>query len=252
MMNIYKQQIMKKYLNEEFIQPNLELYDVVFPRHVIICAGTGGGKSNCLINLMNYYSLDNLIKHFIIVCKTPDEELYRMLRDRLKDKIQFITNLKDLPTFEEHKPVGNTLLIFDDCVADKDQSKIEKYYLGARKKQTQCIYLSQSYFKIPDFIRKQVECGGYIFLLGNYGRTNAMNICKAVGFDKNEFPLFYKILMNATKEPLCALKINTKTSDLNKKLARNFTDFYDIYNNDTDTFFETANVVLYKIGCGII
>lgn len=248
MINVYKTKQARQFLNEKVEQPNLNLYNVVFPRHIIIYGGTGGGKTNCFVNLLNYYKMDDLLQNVILCCKTPDEELYKMLRTVLKDKLQIINGLNELPPFEENKVIGKTILIFDDCVADKDQTKIEKYFLAGRKKNIQCIYLSQSYFKIPQFIRKQVEGGGYVFLLGKIGKTNLLNIAKNCGFDKEDFDLFNKVFKNATKEDLCALKIDIKARDYNKKLARNFIDYYYIYDDDSDEFLNSNEVELYNGG----
>jgi hypothetical protein len=41
--------------------------------------------------------------------------------------------LSDLPAAKDLKSDGHQLVIFDDCVADKNQEKISEYFLYGRK-----------------------------------------------------------------------------------------------------------------------
>jgi hypothetical protein len=56
------------------------------------------------------------------------------------------------------------LLVFDDCVAIRDQTKIEEYFLRGRKVAggISCVYLSQNFFGIPTLICRQFN---YVIIL---------------------------------------------------------------------------------------
>jgi len=47
-----------------------------------------------------------------------------------------------------------TLLIFDDCMLEK-QEPIEKYFSQGRHGKADCFYLCQSYFKIPKCVIRE-------------------------------------------------------------------------------------------------
>ena len=78
----------------------------------------------------------------------------------------FYKKLTDLPPAKDLENDGHQLVIFDDCVADKNQEKISDYFLYGRKINNNlgcsCIYISQRYFGIPQIVRGQLN---YMILL---------------------------------------------------------------------------------------
>ena len=86
-----------------------------------------------------------------------------MIECKLKDNVQFYEdgNIPDITEFENNEePI---FMIFDDLVnaEKKVQQKISEYFLRGRKMNITSLYLSQSYFKTPKFIR--INCSN-IFL----------------------------------------------------------------------------------------
>jgi len=73
--------------------------------------------------------------------------------DKLQDDITIfeggaVPRLEDLPKNEEQ------CIIFDDLLGEKNANKqIEEFFKMGRKKGFTSIYLSQSYYKTPKFIR---------------------------------------------------------------------------------------------------
>ncbi len=231
MLNVYKIPQMKKYTSNNYQMGGFENHQIEFPKHILVCSGTGGGKTNWLCNFLKLSCEGTgTFGHVTVVCKQI-EPLYEMLQEKLKDKFTLHTSLKNLPSLNEF---GNKseqqLLVLDDCVANKDQSKIEEYFLRARKygAGVQCIYISQSFFKTPIFIRNQIS---YLILLtlSSDADLNRIMGCFSMGINKD---VLKKIFKNAIKEKMCAFKISIGTTDLNHKFSRNFKDFYTIVDDD--------------------
>jgi hypothetical protein len=59
-------------------------------------------------------------------------------------------------------PSKKNLVVFDDCITDKDQDKIIEFFIRGRKKNADVIYLSQSYYATPKTIRR--NCNVFIFV----------------------------------------------------------------------------------------
>ena len=233
MINIYKTNAMKKYTKNNFDMGGIEIHNIEFPKHILVCAATGTGKSNWLSNYLTISSQGSgTFGHITIVCK-QSEPIYEMLQEQLKDNLTMITNLKDLPPLEKFgNKSSQQLLVFDDCVAEKDQSKIEEYFLRGRKygEGIQVMYLSQSYFKTPIFIRQNIS---YLILLSLSSDADLSRIMTNynVGIHKD---IFKKIFKNAVSNRMCCFKINIATTDLNKKFSRNWNEFYEIVDNNNE------------------
>ena len=70
------------------------------------------------------------------------------------DKIEDIISPNDLEIREKN------LIIFDDCMNNKNQEIIKKYFSKGRHSNVNCVYLSQSFFELD---RKTIR-GNLIFL----------------------------------------------------------------------------------------
>ena len=124
------------------------------------------------------------------------------------------------------------LLVFDDQVAEKNQNKIEEYFIRGRKIGggiTMC-YLSQSFFAIPTLIRRQFN---YVIILKLSGKGDLNLILSnyALGIEVDQIIDLYK---NATKDKFNFLKIDIENRDDNRKFSHNFIDFYKIENEDSE------------------
>ena len=134
--------------------------------------------------------------------------------------------MSDLPAAKDLKSDGHQLVIFDDCVADKNQEKISEYFLYGRKINNNlgcsCIYISQRYFGIPTTVRAQLN---YMILLKIRGFRDLKLILKDanLGIEVEELEAIYN---DATKNNLDFLKISCVEKDDNKLLSKNFDGFY--------------------------
>ena len=71
MINYYETKCMKKYTKNNFQMGGVEIHNIQFPKHVLCCSATGGGKSNWLLNYLRLSSENQgTFGHVTIVCKT--------------------------------------------------------------------------------------------------------------------------------------------------------------------------------------
>jgi len=146
-----------------------------------------------------------------------------------KDKVTFYNKLTDLPDPNELKNEDHQLVIFDDQIAERNQKKIEDYYIYGRKINNNvgcsCIYISQKYFSIPQIVRGQLN---YIILLKIRGNIDLSNILRDIniGLPLSDFKMIYKDALDGDEKNF--LKIDVAQKDDNKILSKNFDKFYNI------------------------
>ena len=158
------------YTNENKIKHNLNWpYIPDHPYRILIVGGSGSGKTNALLNL-----IDN----------QPDiDKIYLYAKDPYEDKYQFLINKRestglkhfnDSKAFIEysndmHDVYKNTnhynpnkenkiLIIFDDMTADminnkKLNSVVAELFIRGRKLNISLVFITQSYFKVPKDVR---------------------------------------------------------------------------------------------------
>ena len=230
MINFYEHRDVKK-MAPKYFNPHFNETQISIPARIGVIAPSGTGKTQWLLNYI--HKSQNTFGHIIIVYKAS-EPLYEFLRDKIGSKnITFYTKLTDLPNPIDLN-MGNKqiLLVFDDQVAEKNQNKIEEYFIRGRKIGggiTMC-YLSQSFFSIPTLIRRQFN---YVIILKLSGKRDLNLILSnyALGIDVDQIIDLYK---NATKDKFSFLKIDIENRDDNRKFSHNFIDFYKIENEDSE------------------
>ena len=203
--------------------------------HFFICGGTGTGKTNALYSYLLETSRPNkgTFKHIIVVYKT-EEPLYEDLREQLGKGISFYKSIADLPSVDEFQDAivndfkHQYLIIFDDCVNDKDKAsytKVKNYFTYGRKKGITLGYLSQSFFDADGFIRKQMS---YLLLLSIKGKTDLNNILREYGSLQCEPKELYRIFKTATEkkgDEFPFLKVNCCACHDDVKFSRDWLDF---------------------------
>ena len=221
--NVYTRKDIKKFL-PKYDNPNYDFHHIKTPFMGAIVASTGGGKTNLLCNLIR--AMNNTFDK-IYVATQEQEPLYEYLKDKLKDGISIVYDLKDMPDltkFKENSKDSQFLFVFDDQNKVKDQNYIETCYKRARKLGISCLYLSQSFYDIPIFIRKNLH---YLLLLKIAGTRDLKSILQTfnLGMDVQQLLKLYK---TSTQEPFNFLKIDLKTNDDNKKFSHNWNEFFDV------------------------
>jgi hypothetical protein len=131
MINFYEHKDVKK-LATKYHNPHFADTQIDIPARIGVIAPSGTGKTQWLLNNISksYDTFD-----LIIVVYKASEPLYEFFSHEIGSKhITFYTKLTDLPA-PNNLEMGNkqVLLVFDDQIAEKNQQKIEEFYIRGRK-----------------------------------------------------------------------------------------------------------------------
>jgi ABC-type dipeptide/oligopeptide/nickel transport system ATPase component len=147
--------IPSKYLTKSH-NPNFNVHGIKVPFRMLIIGSSGSGKTQTLLNLI--HNMGNTFNDIYIITKNKQEPLYEYLEDKLGDKgltvVEGINNAPDLDKDINKK--DQTLIIMDDLVLERNQRHLEEFFLRARKQNCSLVYISQSYFAVPQMIRKNL------------------------------------------------------------------------------------------------
>ena len=192
MINFYEEKKVKKFMPKSR-NPQYKNHLIKLPYRGCMVGSSGSGKSNTLLNLISIMS-DTFNKIYIYT--QAKEPLYEYLASQLHEDLLTISyDLNDLRNFDEDNYYGQTLVVFDDQVNEKDQRCINELYIRGRKLGISLLYLSQSYFKIPKIVRLQCQ---YIFVIKVSGKRclNMMLSEYALGADKRQLENMYNYCCN--------------------------------------------------------
>lgn len=221
--NFYEH-IPKKYI-EKVDNPNEKHHKMKIPFRMCIVAPSGTGKTNFLLNLLKVFSQDKgTFATIDIITRNKDEPLYNYLEG---EHPQIIINegMTNTPKLDDMDKEVNHLVVWDDLVLSKNLNNVEEYYMRARKKNCSVIFLSQSYYDIPKFIRKN---SNYLVLLdlgGNKREQTAILNEWSSDLDKDQLKAVYN---DAVSVPLRPLIITGGKVKQNEKYRKGWTEFYDL------------------------
>ena len=135
----------------------------------MIIGGSGSGKTNTLLNLINE---QNDIDKIYLYGRDLNERKYKILIKKRKDA--GIKNLSDSNAFIEcsitmddvyenfndynSSRKRNILIVFDDMIVDimtnkKFQAIIKELIIRCRKLNISLVFIAQSYFSVPKYVR---------------------------------------------------------------------------------------------------
>jgi hypothetical protein len=219
--------IPKKYL-EEVDNPNEHLHDIKIPFRMCIVAPSGSGKTNFLLNLIRVFSAGNkgTFSDITIVTRNKDEPLYNYLSGEF-EQIQVKEGMHSTPKLDDMDKKYNHLVVWDDLVLSKDLKPVEEYYMRARKKNCCVIFLSQDYYGIPKFIRKNSNYLALLDLGGSKREQTAILNEWSSDLDKDELKAVYN---DAVSQELRPLIITGGKVARNKKYRKGFLEYYDLDN----------------------
>lgn len=204
--NMYEK--MPKMFLEKVSNPNFHLHKLKIPFRMCIVAPSGSGKTNFLVNLLSLFSQgDGTYQSIHITTKNKDEPLYRWL-ESMSDQIIIKEGVNNTPPLDKFDKEYNHLVVWDDLVLSKDLSMVEQYYTRCRKLNVSCIFISQSFFRIPKMIRNNCS---YMILLKLSGNREVNIILSefGLGVSKDELIAIYNY---ATKDKFYPLIIDMEES----------------------------------------
>lgn len=207
----------KKYHN-----PTYKEHLINIPFRMLIVGGSGAGKTSALMEII--HRMKNTFNFIAICCKSKEEPLYQYLEQKIGDAIEFYEGIDNIPELSEFEDRGQSLIVFDDLVLEKDQKRIEQYFIRARKVGggVSCCYLTQSYFRTPKMIRAQCN---YIILkkLGEKRDLNLILSEFALGIDKADLAMKYTQAM-MVKNSFLLIDVSPDTQDT-KRFREGFLRF---------------------------
>ena len=158
------------YVNENKTKHNKNWpYTPDHPYRILIIGGSGSGKTNVLLNL-----IDN----------QPDiDKIYLYVKDLYEAKYQYLINIREkvgIDHFDDPKAFteysndmhdvykninaynpykeNKILIVFDDMIADMINNKklnsiVTELFIRGRKLNISLVFITQSYFKVPKDVR---------------------------------------------------------------------------------------------------
>ena len=210
---------------------------------ILITVGSGSGKKNTLINLINEQNnTDNIYLYARDLSEPKYEYLIKKREDagikHLNNPNAFIecSNTMDdvYENINDYNPIRKRkkLIVFDDMIADimgnkKFQAIIKELFIRCRKLNISLVFITQSYFSVPKDVR--LNSTHYLIMKIN-NRRELQNISINHSADIN-YQDFIEIYRECTKEPFNFLTIDIAlpASDL----LRFRKNLFDSYKNDS-------------------
>ena len=191
------------------------------PYRIPIIGGSGSGKTNTLLNLINE---QKDIDKFDLYAKDLSESKYEYLikngenagikhENDSKAFIEYSNTIDEVyENIDDYNPSRKrkTLIIFDDMIADiitnkKFQTIIKELFITCRKLNISLVFITQSYFPVPKDVR--LNSTHYLITKINSKRElQNIAINHSADIDYKDFMNIYR---ECIKEPYNFLTINT-------------------------------------------
>ena len=187
------------------------------PFRALITGSSGSGKTNFVYQLLTrFLNIDKLYvmsKHLEQGKMVALENHYRTLEEKVQKKFKkpdfkilevFTNDLNEIPEVDELDPDLNNVILFDDCMLEK-QDKIIDYFIKGRHSNCSVIYLSQQFSRSPRSIRLNCSCY-FLFNIPSLTDISFIHRECAPDLEKDELLRIYK---NAMSVPYNFLTIDT-------------------------------------------
>ena len=211
-----------EYTNENKIEHNSKWpYIPDHPYRIVIIGGSGSGKTNELLNLINNQpDIDKIY----LYAKDPYEIKYQYLinkrekvgLDHFDDSKAFMEYSNDMQ--DVYKNIGDynpgkkrKVLVFDDMIADMINNKklnlvVTELFIRGRKLNISIVFITQSYFKVPKDVRLN-STHFFIMRIPNKRELQQIALNHSSDIDFNDFMKIYK---KCTAKPY-SLSVNDTT-----------------------------------------
>lgn len=223
MENYYQRKDMKKFLSSQD-NPNLHLHNLdKLPFRMVVVAPSGSGKTNFIMNLLQKFSSGKgTFNTITVITRNKDEPLYNYLEEKTKKQVKILEGIQNIPKLDSFNKDDQHIVIFDDLVLEKDQTKMNEFYIRGRKRGISMVYLSQSFFKIPKVIR--TNCNYFVILkLSGKRDLNLIMSEFELGITKKDLLRMYEY---ATKEKFNVLLIDVEAPK-EERFRKNFIEYLD-------------------------
>ena len=174
------------------------------PHRILIIGGSGSGKTNALLNLMNNQpDIDKIY----LYAKDPYEKKYQYLINKHeKVGLNVYKNIEDYNPIKERK----ILIVFDDMIANminnnKLNPVVTELFIRGRKLNISIVFITQSCFKVPKDVRLN-STHFFIMKIPNKRELQQIALNHSSDIDFKDFMNIYK---KCTKEPYSFLVNDT-------------------------------------------
>ena len=156
---------------------------------MLICGGSGSGKTNLLYHMLMkplvYYDQIHLY------AKNLEQQKYQDMIKNFNEISQSIgydalicSNDEIIPVEDIIENEAQKIVIFDDFVCEKNQKPLIDYFIRGRHKNCSVIYISQSFYGTPKNIR--LNCSH--FCIYEFPSSNERSfISRELGVDKEDY-----------------------------------------------------------------
>ena len=214
------------------------------PYRILITRGSGSGKTNVLLNLIqNQSDIDKIY----LYAKDPYEAKYQYLInkregvgiDHFNDPKAFIEYSNDMhdvyKNIDEYNPdkENKILIVFDDMIADMIHNKklnsiVTELFIRGRKLNISLVFITQSYFKVPSDVRLNTT-HFFISKIPNKRELQQIPISHSSDISTKDFENIYR---KCTVEPYSFFVNDTVlTSNNHLRFRKNL---YSLYNKNHD------------------
>ena len=201
----------------------------------LVIGPSGSGKTNLILDaiIQNKIQFD----HIYLYARDPTQPKYQFLMKWVneledtykKDKGEAVSMMTVETDPEKIVDVDDlnsdliNLVIIDDMVLEKDQSKLVEYFVRGRHRSANCMYLTQSYFDTPKTIRLNCD---YFSIFGLPSQNELIQLTKehSMGMDNK---LFKKLFHTATEDKHNFFHIDRKTENPAMRFRMNMDQGYD-------------------------
>ena len=191
------------------------------PYRILIIGGSGWGKTNALLNLINNQSdIDKICLHV----KDPYEAKYQFLITKrestglkhFNDPKVFIEYSNDMQAVYKNIDENNVdkerkkLIVFDDMIVDminntKLNSIVTESFIKSRESTISLVFITQSHFKVP----KDVRLNSIHFFIMKIPNKRELQEIALNHLSEINFKDFIKIYKKCTAEPYSFLVNDT-------------------------------------------
>ena len=135
------------------------------PYRILIIDGSGSGKTNALIDLINeQHDIDKIYLYARDLSESKYEYLIKNVIKQVNDPNAFTecSNTMDdvYENINDYNPIRKRkkLIVFDDMIADimtnrRFQAIIKELFIRCRKLNISLVFITQSYFSVPKDVR---------------------------------------------------------------------------------------------------
>ena len=184
------------------------------PYRILIIGGSGSGKTNALLNLINHVlNIDNIYLYSKINTK---QNFYSKNMKMLEQSIlmiqKLLLNIQTIWMIKDYDPnkKRKILIVFDDMIADMLSNKklnpiVTELFIRGRKLNISLVFITQSYFAVPKNIRLN-STHYFVMKIPNKRELQQIAFNHSSDLDFQDFMNLYK---KSTAEPYSFLVIDT-------------------------------------------